>query len=61
MKNNVSRIAEFFPFQVASLSAESAKEFVGLTDEPRDLGPAPSDPDRYKPGTRIYGWRRGAK
>jgi hypothetical protein len=57
--NNVIRIEERFPLQVVSMSPERAKQLMGLGSEPRDLG-TPPYPDRYAPGARVYGWKRGA-
>jgi hypothetical protein len=45
--------------QVVSMSAEKARAFIGgryANQAPLDLGPA--DPERYKPGARIWGFRR---
>lgn len=44
--------------RVVAMSAERAREFIGgryAKQEPLDLGPA--DPDRYKPGARVWGFR----
>lgn len=41
--------------RVVSMSAESAKAFIGSTETPVDLGP-PSRPERYKEGARVWGF-----
>lgn len=40
--------------RVVSMSAEAAMKFAGITTRPVDLGPA--DPDRYRPGARVWGF-----
>jgi len=40
--------------RVVSMGAPSAKAFIGEQREPVDLGPA--DPERYKPGARVWGF-----
>lgn len=41
--------------RVVSMSAASAKRFIGLETEPVDLGP-PARPERHKPGARVWGF-----
>ena len=48
--------------RVIALSAEAAKAWIGgayARQEPLDLGPA--DPERYKVGARVWGFRSPAK
>jgi hypothetical protein len=40
--------------RVVSMTAESAKAFIGRNDDPVDLGPA--NPERYREGARIWGF-----
>lgn len=41
--------------QVVAMSAQAAKDFFGLVEDPTDLGPA--DPSRYRKGARVWGFK----
>ena len=53
-ENTMPTLSYLKYLEVVSLSAESAKTFIGRTDEPVDLGPA--DPKRYREGSRVWGF-----
>lgn len=42
--------------RTVAMSADAARRFLGRVDAPEDLGP-PIDPERYKPGARVWGFR----
>jgi hypothetical protein len=57
MANETTQFERDLYMQVVSMTAASAKAFVGVDREPVDLGP-PTRPERYKPGARVWGFPR---